>query len=132
MSRVYANQPNLGKVGKNPVDSGGNIARCGIWDSINDWAANCPGEKSDAMDVKATHAVNLYQSILPTDQSLKQLTRESLSPVVLDSGAGRTVCGQFWMNCYLETLNEHELKDVETYESNSIFKFGAFDYFKEM
>ena len=67
MSRVYANQPNLGKVGKNPVDSGGNIARCGIWDSINDWAANCPGEKSDATDVKATHAVNLYQSILPTD-----------------------------------------------------------------
>ena len=36
MSRVHANQPNLGKVGKNPVDSGGNITRCGIWDSIND------------------------------------------------------------------------------------------------
>ena len=29
------------------------------------------------------------------------------------------------MNCYLETLNESELKDVETYESNSVFKFGG-------
>ena len=65
--------------------------------------------------VKATYAVNLYQSSLPTDQSLKQLTEESVSAEVLDSGASRTVCGQFWMNCYLETLNESEVKDVETY-----------------
>ena len=27
------------------------------------------------------------------------------------------------MNCYLETLNKSEWKDVETYESNSVFKF---------
>ena len=28
------------------------------------------------------------------------------------------------MNCYLETLNESKSKDVETYESTSVFKFG--------
>ena len=44
--------------------------------------------------------------------------------MVVDSGANRTVCGQFWMNCYLGTLSESELKDVETYESNSDFKLG--------
>ena len=117
---MYANQPNFGKVGKTPVDSRGNITRCGICDSINHWTANCPDEKA----VKATYAVNLYQSSLPTDQSLKQLAGESLSAAVLDSGASRTVCGQFWMNCYLETLNESELKDVETCESNIAFKLG--------
>ena len=121
---MYTNQPNSGKVGKNPVDSTGNITRCEICDSINHWAGNCPDNKSDEKAVKATHAVNLYQSSLLTDQSLKQLTGESLSAAVLDSGASRTVCGQFWMNCYLETLNESELKDVETYESNSVLKFG--------
>ena len=121
---MYANQPNFGKVGKNPVDSRGNITRCGICDSINHWEANCPGNKSDKKAVKATYVVNLYQSSLPTDQSLKQLTGESLSAAVLDSGTSRTVCEQFWMNCYLETLNKSELKNVETYESDSVFKFG--------
>ena len=49
---------------------------------------------------------------------------EFLCAAVLDSGASRTVHGQCWMNCYLETLNESELKDVETFESNGAFKFG--------
>ena len=66
----------------------------------------------------------MYQSSLTTDQSFKQLTGESLSAVVLDSGTRRTVCRQFWTNCYLETLNGSELKGVETCESNSVFRFG--------
>ena len=52
---------------------------------------DCPGNKGDQKTVKATYAVNLYQSTLPTDQPLKQLTRESLSAAVSDSGASRTV-----------------------------------------
>ena len=69
---MYASQPNFGKVGKNPVDSRGYITRCGICESINHWAANCPNDKDDEKNIKATYAVNLFQSSLPPDQSLKQ------------------------------------------------------------
>ena len=91
--RVHASQPKFGKVGKNPVDSRRNITRCGICDSLNHWAANCPYNTGDEKAVKATYAVNLYQSSLPTEQSLKQLTGASLSAAVLDSRASRTVFG---------------------------------------
>ena len=75
---MYANQHNFSKVAKNPVDSRGSITKCGICDSIYHWAANCQANKSDEKAVKATYAVSLYQLSLPTDQSSKQLTGESL------------------------------------------------------
>ena len=43
---------------------------------------------------------------------------------VLDSGCSKTVCGQSWLNCYLETLNSDDLKQVKEEETHSSFKFG--------
>ena len=44
---------------------------------------------------------------------------------VLDSGCTKNVCGETWLNCYLETLNEDEVKYVTTIASNASFKFGS-------
>ena len=49
---------------------------------------------------------------------------ERLSMAVLDSRCTKTVCGETWLNCYLETLSDEEEKLLHVEDSNSVFKFG--------
>ena len=50
--------------------------------------------------------------------------RESSSAAVVDCGASKTVCGETWLNCHLDTLQETEKSAVKSDRSCSIFKFG--------
>ena len=52
------------------------------------------------------------------------LLSESLNKALLDSGCTKTVCGEEWLNCYMESLTENELKKVSVEKSDSLFKFG--------
>ena len=54
----------------------------------------------------------------------KTFVDEALSTAILDSGCTRTVCGQTWMNCYLDTLLKEESDQVVTESSETFFKFG--------
>ena len=49
---------------------------------------------------------------------------ETLGCGVLDSGCSKTVCGADWIETYLDTLDENEMKEVKFEESDSKFKFG--------
>ena len=44
--------------------------------------------------------------------------------VVLDSGCTKTLCGEEWLNCYLDTLSEKEQKEIQTVKSDTELKFG--------
>ena len=43
---------------------------------------------------------------------------------VLDCGYTNTVCGEGWMQCFLETLSDDELSKVKVDKSSTAFKFG--------
>ena len=43
---------------------------------------------------------------------------------VLDSGCNKTVSGHEWVESYLDTLDEEEIKEVKVEESKARFKFG--------
>ena len=49
---------------------------------------------------------------------------ETLSMAVMDSGCTKTVCGEVWLNCYLETRSDEDKKLLHVEDSNSVFKFG--------
>ena len=53
------------------------------------------------------------------------LVGEAINQAVLDCGASQTVCGTEWYKCFLESLGDDALEDVEEYNSNNIFKFGV-------
>ena len=36
----------------------------------------------------------------------------------------KSVCGEEWLNCYLNTLNEKERKEIQTVKSGTEFNFG--------
>ena len=52
------------------------------------------------------------------------VNRETFGCGILDSGCSKTVCGVEWLETYLETLSEDELKEVKFEDSDAQFKFG--------
>ena len=107
---------------QNPLDAQGNISRCRICESINHWERDCPDQNSAKKRDSAE--VTLFQSVLHSQESLKQFTGEALSAAILDSGASKTVCGKTWMTCYQDTLTELDKKKIKVEESSTHFKFG--------
>ena len=43
---------------------------------------------------------------------------------VLDSGCTKTVCGQEWLKCYIESLCDDDRKKIQEFTSETEFKFG--------
>ena len=55
---------------------------------------------------------------------MRVLVSDSFNCAVLDSACSSTVCGEDWINCYLETLDKEHKKNVKTFKSKTWFKFG--------
>ena len=49
---------------------------------------------------------------------------ETIGCAVLDCGAAKSVCGQYWLNTYIDLLKENDLKQVEYSRSSNTYKFG--------
>ena len=112
------------KFGKNPTDRSGKVTRCDICDSINHWATNCPDRETRDQDTLLVHEIVLHQSDLKNPENLKQLTADSWSSGLLDSGASRTVCGKKWYEEYCNSLSEDDLRKVKCYSSTNAYRFG--------
>ena len=51
------------------------------------------------------------------EETMKTLIGETLSMAVLDSGYTKTVCGETWLSCYLETLSDEDKKLLHVEDS---------------
>ena len=138
--------------GRNPLNKiTGTVTRCQECQSINHWVRDCPDrmkreketyESEKYSDESETHYqetyesekysddpegfyhVTLFQSDYEEPRQLRGLTREAMNTAVLDCGAASTVCGDLWLKCYIDTLDEKD-KDLIVYSaSNNKFKFG--------
>ena len=55
---------------------------------------------------------------------MQQFVGETLNSVVLDSACTKTVCGEKWLKCYLDTLPLEESEKIIREDSDSRFQFG--------
>ena len=55
---------------------------------------------------------------------MESLVAETFNMALLDSGCTKTVCGEAWLQHYVQSLSYNEYKQLETLESTNIFKFG--------
>ena len=53
------------------------------------------------------------------------LVGETVNKAVLDSGASKTVCGEEWYRCYIDSLDKKSKSLLEEYSSDTIFRFGV-------
>ena len=122
------------KKGKNPLDQYGNISRCVECESINHWVGNCPDRtrsgqetyqlEEDTENLETYYHITLFQSDYDEPQQLHGLTMEAINKAVLNCGAASTVCGDVWMKCYIDSLDEKEKDKIVYKSSNNKFKFG--------
>ena len=73
----------------NPLNPHDNISWCGICQSIFHWDKECTPNSSG----------------------------ETLNLAVLGSGCTKTMCGEEWLNCYLDTSSEKEQKKTQFVKS---------------
>ena len=55
---------------------------------------------------------------------MRVMVADSFNCAILDSACSSTVCGEDWINCYMETLNDKQKQNVKIFPSKTWFKFG--------
>jgi hypothetical protein len=110
---------------KNLNPSGPDGKTCRSCGSYRHQVATCPDSWENLAKVNITeeeHAVLFtgYQK-----QDIMQLGSDARNCAVLDSACSSTVCGQTWLNSYLDSLNEDDRAKVVRQEGHKVFKFGG-------
>ena len=121
--------------GTNPLNKFGKYTKCNLCQSIFHWVKDCPHKSEAAKLVKEKQESDEEDSNLEscnitlfTQAKLSEnevFVVESQDCAVTDTACTKTVCGDKWLNHYLESLNcDNRLGDVKEYKSNRRFKFG--------
>ena len=121
-SQYNINSENYDKWGQktNPVDKSGKVTCCLICKSIYHWANSCPNKVKDMVeDVNIT----LFTEELH-ECYITKFVGETFNCAVLDSGCSKNVCGESWLNYYLETLTQSDHSKVKFEDSSNSFRFG--------
>ena len=63
---------------------------------------------------------------------IQRLGHESRNCAVLDTACTSTVCGDRWLQCYLDTLSEEQLKKIREFPGEKLFKFGGGECLKSI
>ena len=131
----------------NRLDEDGNITRCVICESKYHWAKDCQHahennpslnalentdscEVSDiadnAEDPESVHLL-LFMGYTSGDQQynkLNKLVSDSHGYALLDTGCSTTVCGEEWLNHYVQNLTEYDASKIVEKTSSASFTFG--------
>ena len=90
---------------QNPTNSKGEILRCNFCVSKFHFVNNCPDlpETFDSDIWLYGHEHNAF-----LDESTDDLISETFSMALLDSGCTKTVCGETWLQQFLESLSKEQ------------------------
>ena len=124
---------------QNPLGRDGKPKACGTCSSTYHFARNCPESGTVR---RGDNAVNLAQNEDVTEDTseenpsnlvnlsfyesdkLRRFVGETLGCGVVDPGCSKTVTGKLWMDCYLDMLDDSDIKKVTRKSSNEFFTFG--------
>ena len=117
------------KNNQNPTNRFGRVMECSFCNSRFHLKAECKDmskmlseiNKKDSDEPKFNYFMVFINK--QRENKLDALLNECMGLAVLDCGCPNTVCGDTWMENYIETLGPKELKKVETMSSQA-FAFG--------
>ena len=115
---------------RNPTKPDGGTSTCNVCGSIYHWAKDCPNSYVNMQHKRSNNEEADYVSLY--SDTMKCFVGETLGMAVLDSGCTKNVCGEGWLNCYLDTLTSDQLKNIKTSPSDANFKFGSGEGAKSM
>ena len=109
----------------NPVGPDGSTSTCRICGSYMHWARNCPHKEAEDSYKESTHEA--YVVLLNIEDSTSgdsSILGQTIGSMILDSGCAKSVCGQDWYDCYMETLSVEDKRKLHPKKSESVFRFG--------
>ena len=120
--------------GLNPLGRDGKPTTCLVCKSIYHYARECSNasdrrfynnndsENDGNYQVKFSMFVGCTSN--QENEKLKQLVNESRGYAILDSGCTNSVCGEVWMEHFVENLSDKEREMMKVEPSNIFFTFG--------
>ena len=85
-------------------------------------------ESGESDDVE----VVLVDQQADSSDALEKLVSETLNCGTVDSGCSLTVCGENWLQCYLDMLPPEVVQNIEKLATNKAFKFGDSRVFRSL
>ena len=108
----------------NPIGPDGKPSKCAICGSTLHWAKSCQHADTDyELEDSLNKAKIVLMSQSDQDESTT-LLGQIIGAVILDSSCTKTVCGETWLECFLDTLSKEEWAKVKTRKGTNRFKFG--------
>ena len=90
--------------------------------------ADCPHAKEfkKTLEKKANVGFSMFVGCASSKKSdnLQTLVSESKGYAILDSGCSTTVCGQKWLDDFIDTLSDEERSQITIQPSAQTFTFG--------
>lgn len=125
----------------NPTGQDGRVARCFACGSYRHMLANCPESwenqaKVNCVKDDAQLTSEIDEKCVLFTGSIKEnmvmLGTEARNCAILDSACSSTVCGETWMKCYIDSLDEHDRMKVLCDTGKKTFKFGGGERLKSV
>ena len=117
----------------NPLNKYGKPSRCVICQSIYHWKKDCPHQVERTKKVNLTEHVEeneseechitLFTKTLPTSE-YDIFMVEAYGAAILDTACSKTVCGQSWLDNYVENISDSDKSKVISNSSKRRFRFG--------
>ena len=110
----------------NTRDVSGQLKTCYNCGSYRHMVADCPHTWENMRKNKVYYVeeqVVMYTGY--NQDEIQRLGNESRNCAVLDTACTSTVCGDKWLQCFLDTLTEEQLQKVEEFPGRKLFKFGG-------
>lgn len=118
--------------GTNPLDRFGRRSRCAICQSVYHWVKNCPNktesvkvvEEKDLSEKGKEDFENCNITLFTNSSECEVFMTEAFGSAVIDTACTKTVCGERWLNNYVNRLNPSFEQHVSKSTSNKKFRFG--------
>ena len=124
----------------NPLNRDGTVSKCLICDSKMHWARDClhayeRNENDSALysyGEKSEEEIHITLFTQENDAKMDHLLGETIGCIILDSGCSRTVCGEQWLNMYMDTLDDKHRRNVISENSSAVYRFGDGEKFSAL
>ena len=109
----------------NPTGPDGKPLTCRVCGSYRHLMKDCPDSWENIKKVNIVEDENVELFTGYNKEEIYQLGVDARNCAILDSACSSTVCGQNWMDSYINSLNEVDRKKIKQTTGERTFKFGG-------
>ena len=112
----------------NPLGPDGRTLTCKSCGSYRHLLPACPDSWENMRKIKVVEEEHAVLFTGYNTEEVRRLGVDARNCAVLDSACSSTVCGDSWLNNYIESLDKNDRQKVKQTKGQRVFKFGGGTY----